>query len=192
MPVALISTRTSPAFGPSISIVSILSGSPAFHATAARVFIGMTSSSRRENRHRSDGFLVFIAENVKLSAKGYGRAAIAEHRRVKERTISLGFAGIHRMTEACPVRAAKFLRHDKIKFLADSIHRRIAEQRGGTRAPQLDDAVRVGNNDCVLIHAPPVQPSGCLFRPMRLGFFTGGVNDFPERTQRFRYALTRL
>src|SRR5690349_4766270 len=37
MPVALISTSTSPAFGPSRSSVSMLSGSPAFHATAARV-----------------------------------------------------------------------------------------------------------------------------------------------------------
>ena len=35
----LISTSTSPAFGPSMSIVSMVSGSPAFQATAARVFI---------------------------------------------------------------------------------------------------------------------------------------------------------
>src|SRR5215469_798884 len=37
MPVALISTRTSPAFGPSSVTVSILRGSPALWATAARV-----------------------------------------------------------------------------------------------------------------------------------------------------------
>jgi hypothetical protein len=40
MPVAMISTRTSPAFGPSSSIVSIESGFAASQATAARVFIG--------------------------------------------------------------------------------------------------------------------------------------------------------
>ena len=39
MPVALISTSTSPAFGPSRSTVSIVSGAPAFQATAARVFM---------------------------------------------------------------------------------------------------------------------------------------------------------
>src|SRR3954451_3674060 len=39
MPVALISIRISPAFGPSMSTVSMVSGSPAFQATAARVFI---------------------------------------------------------------------------------------------------------------------------------------------------------
>src|SRR5215212_963003 len=39
MPVALTSTSTSPARGPSRSTVSIVRGSPAFQATAARVFI---------------------------------------------------------------------------------------------------------------------------------------------------------
>src|SRR5215470_6169903 len=39
MPAALISTRTSPAFGPSSCTVSILRGSPALWATAARVSI---------------------------------------------------------------------------------------------------------------------------------------------------------
>src|SRR5580765_8461071 len=39
MPVARISTSTSPAFGPSRSTVSITSGSPALYPTAARVFI---------------------------------------------------------------------------------------------------------------------------------------------------------
>jgi hypothetical protein len=35
----LISISTSPAFGPSISMVSTVNGSPAFQATAARVFM---------------------------------------------------------------------------------------------------------------------------------------------------------
>src|SRR5947207_14991207 len=39
MPVALISTRTSPAFGPSRSTVSIASGAPALCATAALTFM---------------------------------------------------------------------------------------------------------------------------------------------------------
>jgi hypothetical protein len=39
-PVAMISTSTSPAFGPSMSMVSMVSGSPAFQATAARVCMG--------------------------------------------------------------------------------------------------------------------------------------------------------
>src|SRR5262249_9322115 len=39
MPVALISTSTSPALGTSISMVSTVKGSPAFQATAARVFM---------------------------------------------------------------------------------------------------------------------------------------------------------
>src|SRR5688572_17991639 len=39
MPVALISTSTSPACGPCRSTVSIVRGAPAFQATAARVFI---------------------------------------------------------------------------------------------------------------------------------------------------------
>src|SRR5471032_932192 len=42
MPVALISTSTSPAFGPSRSTVSMLKGAPAFQATAARVFMGFS------------------------------------------------------------------------------------------------------------------------------------------------------
>src|SRR4029078_8058289 len=39
-PVALISTSTSPAFGPSRSTSSMTSGLPAAYATAARVFMG--------------------------------------------------------------------------------------------------------------------------------------------------------
>src|SRR5579863_1769390 len=39
-PVALISTSTSPALGPSISTVSVVSGAPDFHATAALVCMG--------------------------------------------------------------------------------------------------------------------------------------------------------
>src|SRR5689334_13354867 len=39
MPVAITSTRTSPALGPPISMVSMVSGWPAFQATAARVFM---------------------------------------------------------------------------------------------------------------------------------------------------------
>src|SRR4051812_15861060 len=39
MPVAITSIRTSPAFGPSRSIVSTVSGLPASQATAARVFM---------------------------------------------------------------------------------------------------------------------------------------------------------
>ncbi|MNE72866.1 hypothetical protein D3C80_1688420 [compost metagenome] len=40
MPVALISTSTSPNFGPSRSTVSMVRGWPAFQATAALVFMG--------------------------------------------------------------------------------------------------------------------------------------------------------
>src|ERR1700757_235626 len=40
-PVATIRTSTSPAFGPSRSTCSMLSGLPASHATAARVFIAL-------------------------------------------------------------------------------------------------------------------------------------------------------
>src|SRR4051812_25369297 len=40
MPVALTSTSTSPAFGPWSSTVSMVSGAPAFQATAAFVFTG--------------------------------------------------------------------------------------------------------------------------------------------------------
>src|SRR5579862_1052051 len=49
MPVALISTSTSPAFGPSRSTVSIESGFPASHATAALVC--MSSSFFKNNCH---------------------------------------------------------------------------------------------------------------------------------------------
>src|SRR5581483_6176886 len=53
MPVALISTRTSPAFGPSRSTSTISSGFLASKATAARVFIGNSSRSRRMPRRKS-------------------------------------------------------------------------------------------------------------------------------------------
>src|SRR5262245_15676113 len=46
MPVALISTSTSPGFGPSMSMVSMLKGSPAFQATAARDFMNLAPCSR--------------------------------------------------------------------------------------------------------------------------------------------------
>src|SRR5215213_1882911 len=51
MPVALISTSTSPAFGPATSTSSIVSGLPAAHATAARVFIGGGLTFDRERGH---------------------------------------------------------------------------------------------------------------------------------------------
>src|ERR1700677_2609782 len=41
MPVALISTSTSPACGPSRSTSAMVSGSPAFQAMAAFVFMGL-------------------------------------------------------------------------------------------------------------------------------------------------------
>src|SRR6478735_9603046 len=54
MPVALISTRTSPAFGPSRSSSTISSGFFASKATAARVFIVNSSKfSRRAQTFRS-------------------------------------------------------------------------------------------------------------------------------------------
>src|SRR6266702_2381634 len=53
MPVALISTRTSPAFGPSRSTSTISSGFWASKATAARVFIVNSSNSRRTPRFKS-------------------------------------------------------------------------------------------------------------------------------------------
>src|SRR5215470_13860674 len=51
-PVALISTRTSPAFGPSSSTSSTTSGFPASYATAARVFM---AGKYREARARDIG-----------------------------------------------------------------------------------------------------------------------------------------
>src|SRR6476661_2383704 len=53
MPVALISTRTSPTFGPSRSTSTISSGFLASKATAARVFILNSSNSSRAPRTRS-------------------------------------------------------------------------------------------------------------------------------------------
>src|SRR6478752_3703674 len=53
MPVALISTRTSPTFGPSRSTSTISSGFLASKATAARVFILSSSNSSRAPRTRS-------------------------------------------------------------------------------------------------------------------------------------------
>src|SRR4051794_32557901 len=53
MPVALISTRTSPTFGPSRSTSTISSGLLASKATAARVFILSSSNSGRAPRTRS-------------------------------------------------------------------------------------------------------------------------------------------
>src|SRR6201993_975567 len=50
MPVALISTRTSPAFGPSRSSSTISSGFFAWKATAARVFI-VVSPNRKTCRY---------------------------------------------------------------------------------------------------------------------------------------------
>ena len=55
MPVALISTITSPAFGPSRSTSVISSGLPASNATAARVFIRTLPSWIALGRHCSGG-----------------------------------------------------------------------------------------------------------------------------------------
>src|ERR1700729_1934555 len=53
MPVALISTRTSPAFGPAKSTVTISSGLPAAVATAALVFM-LQYPGRYEHRIQSE------------------------------------------------------------------------------------------------------------------------------------------
>src|SRR5215213_8033510 len=53
MPVALTSTSTSPAFGPSRSIVSTESGLPAPQATAARVFMDLLPLSASQSRRRA-------------------------------------------------------------------------------------------------------------------------------------------
>src|SRR5580765_3750595 len=58
-PVALISTSTSPAFGPSRSTSSITSGLPAAYATAARVFMRRkvapdAAADHRRERHQGD------------------------------------------------------------------------------------------------------------------------------------------
>src|SRR5581483_4052659 len=71
MPVALISTRTSPAFGPSMSIVSMLSGSPAFQATAARVCIDVSLTFPASGR-RGFGTLSCDAPNAIVAWKSNG------------------------------------------------------------------------------------------------------------------------
>src|SRR5436190_19581710 len=53
-PVALISTSTSPAFGPSSSTSSTTSGLPAAYATAARVFMGRKVAPGRLGDQRRD------------------------------------------------------------------------------------------------------------------------------------------
>src|SRR5450631_1594134 len=53
MPVAMISTRTSPAFGPSRSSSTISSGFLAWKATAARVFILILRSLFKSIGHRA-------------------------------------------------------------------------------------------------------------------------------------------
>src|SRR5512139_788786 len=128
MPVALISSSTSPAFGPSISMVSTVSGSPAFQATAARVFMNEISSGGRENRHGPDGLLVFVAQDMKLAAEAFCLTVPAQHRRVEECSLGVCSAAAHRVTETRPMRVAKILRHDKIKFPADCIIRRMANK----------------------------------------------------------------
>src|SRR5215471_10301441 len=57
-PVALISTSTSPAFGPSRSTSSITSGLPAAYATAARVFMGRNvgPGAPRDQRQSHQGY----------------------------------------------------------------------------------------------------------------------------------------
>src|SRR5689334_10171157 len=55
MPVALISTSTSPSRGPSRSTVSMLSGLPACHATAALVFMRVSGSWGAGNGMRNPG-----------------------------------------------------------------------------------------------------------------------------------------
>src|SRR5262245_55718064 len=54
MPVALISTMTSPALGPSRSTSTISSGLAFSNATAARVFIAVCSLPHAGSRRRSD------------------------------------------------------------------------------------------------------------------------------------------
>src|SRR6478752_803983 len=74
MPVAMISTSTSPALGPSMSMVSMVSGSPAFQATAARVFMIVSCRSclsfpECHNRCKmSHGFLPFGRAAVDMCA----------------------------------------------------------------------------------------------------------------------------
>jgi hypothetical protein len=57
MPVALISTSTSPACGPCNSTSSIVSGAPAFHATAALVFMMILMKVEIIMTHNNDAAL---------------------------------------------------------------------------------------------------------------------------------------
>src|SRR2546423_2102100 len=96
MPVALISTITSPAFGPSRLTVVTTSGLPVSNATAARTSIWVLRSLQRlllERQHdlrlRDDGGeLAVAAGDVGLHHDG--GAADMQRRRHRARSIALG------------------------------------------------------------------------------------------------------
>src|SRR5579859_1360767 len=98
MPVALISTSTSPSRGPSRSTVAISSGFPAANATAARDFIRGTPEDFDESRLQTNahegkhnihhavipGRAIFSREpGIHIPCRGYGFRARA-CRRVPE------------------------------------------------------------------------------------------------------------
>src|SRR4051812_15982989 len=108
-------------------------------------------SRRCKDRHGPDSHSVLVTENVKLSPQDLDLAAAAQTRRVEECTLAACDAGLHRKSEAMPMGFPQIGRHDKIKLLADGIHRRMAEQRRGAGAPEPDHAACIGNYDCVLV-----------------------------------------
>src|SRR5262245_45360447 len=100
MPVALISTSTSPDFGPSMSIVSISKGSPAFQATAARVFIGTSffcSRNRLRLPRRCGGACAFalrlarLVDNIEQRAQRLLHAVAGKRRNDQRRFLRCGF-----------------------------------------------------------------------------------------------------
>src|SRR5437867_4277092 len=98
MPLALISTSTSPAFGPSRSTSTISSGFPASNATAARLLIGDSSppaiaaGAARSLRHQTLAAMNW-SQRARRKARLAGRLGF--HRRVRARrraALSEGFA----------------------------------------------------------------------------------------------------
>src|SRR5450830_460066 len=86
MPVALISTSTSPNFGPCRSTVSMVRGAPAFQATAALVFMGILSVSGK------NGWMSLLSA-VAAGHPGGGQPAINSRRIADGTQCHIGMLG---------------------------------------------------------------------------------------------------
>ena len=149
----------------------MVSGSPAFHATAARVsWSSFSSGNTRAMKIAMAPMarLFLVAQDMKLSAECFGLAAAASVTGASKKIPSaVGTKPVAHCVAKIPSQccATKSLRDNKIKFFANRIFDWISRtRRRRRRSIALNDAVRIGDNDRVLIHALPTTAARPFLR----------------------------